>query len=269
MPVFSEEVDLDGQAGEYEFLANFEKGAAASGGRTNIFLVDPKEMPAVEREVVMWGEDTELASWLSSRGIKVRQFSPGSQQSREVILVSRTPADGGARAFRELARHIARGSVAVFLSQEVFARDAHPLGWLPLSNKGEPSFLKPDKKFYEEPLASWLYLKDEWAKAHPIFDGLPADGLMDNMFYREIIPDSAWIGQDPPLEASGGRNQSLSRLFVRIDGCGSRFGHRSVRSEHSPDTRESGQPPCGGAITPEYAAVCRARYQTVPCRSTN
>ena len=78
------------------------------------------------------------------------------------------------------------------------------MGWLPLANKGEPSFLKPDKKSYEEPLTSWLYLKDEWAKAHPIFDGLPAGGLMDNTFYREIIPDAAWIGQDPPLEAIAG-----------------------------------------------------------------
>ncbi|MCI0628260.1 MAG: glycoside hydrolase family 2 [Acidobacteria bacterium] len=204
VPVFAEEVGLDGQSGEYEFLANFEKGAAAAGGRTSMFLVDPKGMPAVDTEVLMWGEDTELATWLSSRGINVRQFSPGSQQSREVILVSRTPANGGVRAFRELARHIARGSVAVFLSQGVFGRDGHPLGWLPLVNKGEPSFLKADKKFYEEPLASWLYLKDEWAKAHPIFDGLPAGGLMDNTFYREIIPDSAWIGQDPPLEAIAG-----------------------------------------------------------------
>jgi hypothetical protein len=202
--VFAEEVDLDGQSGEYQFLAHFEKGATAAGGRTSIFLADPKGMPAVDVEVVVWGEDTELATWLSSRGIKVRQFSPGSQQSREVILVSGTPANGGAQAFRELANHIARGSVAVFLSQGVFARDGDPFGWLPLVNKGEPSFLKTDKKSYEEPLTSWLYLKDEWAKAHPIFDGLPAGGLMDHAFYREIIPDAAWMGQDPPLEAIGG-----------------------------------------------------------------
>ena len=53
-------------------------------------------------------------------------------------------------------------------------------------------------------MPSWLYHKDEWAKTHPIFDGLPAGGLMDYTFYREIIPDAAWVGQEPPAEAVAG-----------------------------------------------------------------
>jgi hypothetical protein len=53
---------------------------------------------------------------------------------------------------------------------------------------------------------SWggLYLKDEWTKRHPIFDGLPSGGLMDYTYYREIIPDLVWLGQDPPAEAVAG-----------------------------------------------------------------
>ncbi len=47
-------------------------------------------------------------------------------------------------------------------------------------------------------------MKDEWAKRHPVFDGLPAGGLMDCAFYREIIPDTALVGQDPPAEAVAG-----------------------------------------------------------------
>ncbi|MEJ7678139.1 MAG: hypothetical protein WKG06_09805 [Segetibacter sp.] len=45
---------------------------------------------------------------------------------------------------------------------------------------------------------SWLYLKDEWVKQHPIFEGLPAGGLMDHQFYRELISGTVWMGQDPP-----------------------------------------------------------------------
>ena len=41
-------------------------------------------------------------------------------------------------------------------------------------------------------------------EAHPIFDGLPAGGLMDYTFYREIIPDAAWVGQDVPAEVVAG-----------------------------------------------------------------
>jgi hypothetical protein len=48
------------------------------------------------------------------------------------------------------------------------------------------------------------FLKDEWAKRHPIFDGLPSGGLMDYTFYREIIPDLVLSGQDPPAEAVAG-----------------------------------------------------------------
>jgi hypothetical protein len=92
-----------------------------------------------------------------------------------------------------LARHIARGSTVVFLSPEVFAKGDRPTAWLPLARKGTVS-----------PIHGWLYLKDEWAKRHPIFEGLPAGGLMDYTYYREIIPDLVWSGQDPPAEAGAG-----------------------------------------------------------------
>jgi hypothetical protein len=111
-----------------------------------------------------------------------------------VILASKTPAAaGGAAAFAQLARHIARGSTVVFLSPEVFNQGKDPVRWLPLANKGTAT-----------PIRGWLYLKDEWAKHHPIFDGLPSGGLMDYTFYREIIPDLVFMGQDPPVEAVAG-----------------------------------------------------------------
>jgi hypothetical protein len=68
-----------------------------------------------------------------------------------------------------------------------------PTTWLPLARKGTVA-----------PIAGWLYLKDEWAKRHPIFEGLPSGGLMDYAYYREIIPDLVWQGQDPPSEAVAG-----------------------------------------------------------------
>jgi hypothetical protein len=105
-----------------------------------------------------------------------------------VILVSKTPL-----AFEELWRRVERGATAVFLSPDVLKKGDQPLGWLPLANQGTAT-----------PIRGWLYLKDEWAKRHPIFDGLPSGGLMDYTFYREIIPDTVLIGQDPPTEAVAG-----------------------------------------------------------------
>ena len=113
---------------------------------------------------------------------------------REVILASDTPPAGDpAAAFRTLARRVARGSTVIFLAPEVFRAGDQPLRWLPLKTKGTLT-----------PIRGWLYLKDEWAKRHPIFEGLPAGGLMDYTVYREIIPDLVFSGQDAPDAAVAG-----------------------------------------------------------------
>lgn len=198
---FAEDVAIDGPAGKYQWLVTFERGAAAAGGRTEFYVTDPAAMPTVDGEVVLWGEDPKLAQWLADHGIRTRPFSPLSQaadlpgaKEREVILASgKPPAPGGAEAFAELARHVARGSTVVFLTPQIFAEADRPTVWLPLVNKGTVA-----------PIRGWLYLKDEWAKAHPIFEGLPAGGLMDYTYYRELIPDLVWQGQDPPTEAVAG-----------------------------------------------------------------
>lgn len=221
MPVFAENVVIDGPPGKYRFLVTFERGAAAMGGETEFYVADPAELPKVETEVVLWGEDPELAEWLKAHGICTRPFSalprPGEgtgMKAREVILASRNPpSPGGAPVFRDLAKRIARGSSVVFLSSAVFAKGDQPIGWVPLVKKGSlPG------------LTAWLYHKDEWTKNHPIFDGLPAGGLMDYTFYREIISDAAWVGQDTPAEVvAGATNTSLdysAGLSVSVNALG-------------------------------------------------
>ena len=145
-------------------------------------------MPKVETEVVLWGDDADLAKWLSAHGVKTRPFTPGAQNSREVILVGDRPAAGGAEAYRELARHIARGSNAVFLCLDpVFRKGDNPTYWLPMVNKGA-----------QVGLPLWVYHKDDWAKNHPIFDGMPAGCILDHTFYREMCPIVGFASQDAP-----------------------------------------------------------------------
>jgi len=113
---------------------------------------------------------------------------------RQVILASsKPPVPGGKAGFADLARRIAGGSAVVFLSPDVFAHADNRTAWLPLVRKGTLA-----------PIRGWLYLKDEWAKRHPIFDGLRAGGLMDYTYYRELIPDDVWQDQDPAAEAVAG-----------------------------------------------------------------
>jgi hypothetical protein len=197
-PVFAGDIAVDGPAGPYRFLASLVRGGAPTGGETQFFVADPAGLPVVKTEVVFWGEDPGLAKCLAEHGIRVKPFDAREPQGRELLLVSKAPAaPGGAAAFALLARRIARGANAVFLSPEVFRRGNNPLGWLPLANKGTAT-----------PIRGWLYLKDEWAKRHPIFEALPSGGLMDYTFYREIIPDLVFAGQEPPAEAVAGAIQA-------------------------------------------------------------
>lgn len=207
--ILAEDVTIDAPAGRCRFTATFEQGAAAAGEAVEFYLADPAGMPEVEQEVVLWGEDAELRSWLESHGIKTRPFKAEAPAERETILVSRRPAaPDGAAAFAELAGRMSRGATVVFLSAEVFAAGDRPTAWLPLAEKGTVARIP-----------SWLYLKDDWAKPHAIFEGLPT-GMLDPVYYRELIPDTAWVGQSPPKEAvAGGINAAQaysSGLLVAV-----------------------------------------------------
>ncbi len=157
-------------------------------------MADAAQMPSVRTEVVLWGDDPGLADWLTAHGIRHRTgFHPvRNGDGREVILACGV-APAEKEAWCDLARRIARGSTAVFLSPGIFAKKDQPTGWLPLANKAAI-----------EGLPSWLYHKDEWCKRHPIFAGLPCPGVMDYVVYRDIIPDVAFVGQDVPAEAVAG-----------------------------------------------------------------
>jgi hypothetical protein len=193
MAVFAADVPIDGPSGKYRFLATFERGAAAAGGQAEFYLLDPAEMPPVETEVALLGEDPGLAKWLADRGIRTKAF--GKSDARRAILVSGPVADDA--AFAELTRQIAAGSTAVFLTPAALAVKDQPTARLPIAKKGTIVGLP-----------SWLYHKDEWCKRHPIFDGLPSGGLMDYTFYRDLIPDNGFVGQEPVGEVVAGANNA-------------------------------------------------------------
>ena len=190
LPVFSEDVFVEGPTGKYRFLAVFEEGAAAAGGQAEFHLTDAADMPTVDTEVALWGHDPQLEEWLTEHDVAYRRCS---SRERGVILVSGRPIGEAAMAFEDLRQHILDGATAVCLSPSVFRAEDDPLGWLPLESKGALSWL-----------ARAPYPADEWAKRHPIFDGLPCGGLMSHAFYRDLIPGQGWTGQDDPSEVVAG-----------------------------------------------------------------
>ncbi len=188
VPVFKQQIQIDAPTGPCRLVVNFEQGAAAAGGQTEFYVFDPADMPAVNQEVVLWAPDEPVESWLREQKIPLRIFDPQKTDTRELILVTTgIPREDRQEAFGDLAARIARGSSAVFLCPEVFARGDQSTGWAPLKNKGTavPGWI-------------WLYHPDQWAQKHPIFAGLQAGGLMDYTYYREIISDTAWVNMDDP-----------------------------------------------------------------------
>ncbi len=223
LPFFAEDAVVDAPSGRYRFLAALERGGAAMRGEADVFVFDAADMPPVTAEAVLWGEDEALAAWLAGRGLRCRPFAPGLPARREVILVPAAPAPGGPAAWRALAEHIARGSAAVFLAPEVFREGDRPTAWVPLAGKGTLAGLR-----------SWLYHKDEWAKRHPAFDGLPCGGMLDYALYRELLPDLAFCGQEAPEEAIAGGNDCscdyAAGLFLAVYGFGAgRFVLNTLR----------------------------------------
>ena len=136
-PVFAGDVLVDGPSGKYRFLATMLQGGAPLGGETEFYASEPAEMPAVTREIVLWGEDVELGKWLAARGVRSRPFVPGQPTAREVILASgKAPAPGGPAVFAELARRVARGSAVVFLDPATLSDGQNATRWAPLKDKG-------------------------------------------------------------------------------------------------------------------------------------
>ena len=207
VPVFAEEVVINGPTGRYRFIATFASGAAATCGQIAFYAADPAEMPEVEADVILWGDDPELAGWLADHGIQARSFSGGAQSGCEVILVGNKPAPGGVSAWQDLIARITRGSSVVFLCPGVFAEGDQPTRWLPLAGKGGLVG------------GSDLYIRDEWTKRHPIFDGLPCGGLMDYTFYREIIGPTAFTGLDRPAEIVAGAIRASVHPSGYASGC--------------------------------------------------
>ena len=180
-------------------------------------MADPADAPAVKSEIVLWGEDESVAGWLTKQGIRWRKFDGKPQTAREVILASgRAPSPGGAPVFSELARRIARGSAVVFLDWETLMQPGSgELRWSPLSEHPEL-----------QSIPMWYFRADYWAKKHPIFDGLPCGGIMDDRFYRGIFCMVSLPRKQPPDEAvrgaimACGGGSSRSGVAISVDRLG-------------------------------------------------
>ncbi len=195
--VLEETVTLNGPAGTYRLVADLERGGAPLNRSHEFTLSDAAALPSMTGTVVsLLGIDAGVEAWLAAHGVSGRTVAakPGQlpkPQAREVILVgnlSKTAHDR--EAWVDLARKVATGSVAVFLSCEAFRRgkDANEkevdIGWLPLARKGTCRVFN-----------DWLYHKENVARRHPVFEGLQGNGILDWYYYGALVPRHFFEGQ--------------------------------------------------------------------------
>ena len=194
LPFFDKRIEVDGPGGIYRFHATMLEGGAPAGRPLEFFVTDPKDMPEVDTEVVLWGDDPELGDWLRSRGIKTEEFDVATDA--DVILVGRKPAED----FAPLLKLLEDGARVIFLCPEVFRDGDDRTAKLPLEHRGQL-----------RDVWVWLYHKDDWTKNHPYFEGLPRGGIMDHAFYRNLLTNQIWSDQSDPEEiVAGAMNTSFA-----------------------------------------------------------
>jgi hypothetical protein len=190
-PVLAEDVTINGPAGVYTLAAELERGGAARGGRLEFYLSRAEDLPRLNETVAVSGISDDARKWLNNHGVATADLNDPAAQACRVILVGEGPTRPRAAAtWRELVRRITTGDVAVFLEPSAFAEGQNSTRWLPLKNKGVCRHSN-----------NWVYHREDVAKQHPLFAGLPAGGMLDWYYYLQITPNMLFEGQDPPEDA--------------------------------------------------------------------
>ena len=188
VPVLAEEITL-GQAGEYEFAATLERGGAPAGGHLRFRLSEAPQWQAAATSVTTWGITDPATAWLQAHDIACAAFDPGMAHTPLILVGDLSTIETTEAQWASLLRQVEAGATAIFLSPLAFKRGDDPVGWLPLANKGRCYAFN-----------DWLYHKECVAKAHPLFAGLQARGIMDWDYYGPIIPRHLFADQDTPDE---------------------------------------------------------------------
>jgi hypothetical protein len=185
--VFDEDVAVPGLTeGTWKLSAALDKRANAASPELSFFVSDRSGQPRGLGPVTVLGVGQPLREFLAAHGAVLRDYAPGQDCDREVIVVGgKVPGDTDAAVeatWRSLYARIARGAHAIFLSPGVFAAGKDPKKWLSLSVCGSPPVGGRD----------WLYHKDVIAKPHPFTAGLRTK-IMTPDYYGEVLSDTVFF----------------------------------------------------------------------------
>lgn len=188
LPVLDEQVLLSGPSGRYTFRVGFERGAAPTGGSVDVLTVDA--VAPFERSCLFVGDPPPAAADLLGPGSTAWDREPVGAGA-PLIWWESDPDDDLVAAGRQF---LSDGGTVVCMNASSYGRLA-----------GAARDLAPGEAGRASTLPSWLYLRDDWGRNHPIFEGLPSGGLLDYSSYRDIISDDVFYpAADAPVTAVAG-----------------------------------------------------------------
>ncbi len=193
--VLQETITIKGIPGKYQFLATLDQGGTATGGRSEFYVTDPANLPKMPSEIILCGKDSLVTNWLQENKIKINPFNSANQSKRELILIVGNAQDS--LSMLSIVRHMAVGSVAIFLTPSTLKSGKNTTRWLPLINKGKIETMDHVAGYYRA---------DRWVMNHPVFNGIPSGGMMDYRYYRNIISQNA-LSQEYIISAKSGYTQ--------------------------------------------------------------
>jgi hypothetical protein len=98
IPVFAEDVVLDGPSGQYTFAVNLEHGGAPAGGRLTFYLSEaPKSAPVAVAVALL---EPQAQDWLTAHGIGVAPLESVPADEKKVVLVGDWNAGNAGRICR-------------------------------------------------------------------------------------------------------------------------------------------------------------------------
>jgi hypothetical protein len=178
--VFNGQIAVSGAPGKYKLLVSADNGLTVTCGEIFFYVTGQKDIPELNQEVVLCGKDSILSGWLGEHGVRVHDLAEKGAPERKLILIAGNAPDS--LTMLNIAARMARGSTVVFLSPSTFCSGKNSTRWLPLARKGSV-----------EPMdaVAGYYRADRWVKKHPLFDGMPSGGMMDYIWFRNLISQDA------------------------------------------------------------------------------
>ncbi|MBR0226278.1 MAG: hypothetical protein IJL92_09495 [Thermoguttaceae bacterium] len=205
MPALSDEftIDVNCVGGECRFIAELEEGGATAGGVERFYTFDRRKFPRVgDGRIFVWGDDPDLLRKLKQINIAAEPFTQQDWNAAELrpgdrLIVGKTNNRASDEEFKRLYESVQNGVGVLFLSPDVFAKGDDATHWLPFRNNGVFSTME-----------HWLYHKDDWARRDPAFDGLECGGVIDYVYYRDVVPVVTFRDQipEPTVAIAGGFN---------------------------------------------------------------